>query len=291
MRTEEYIPQKIEEVNCMMCGSDSYRLHERFGNNYQYSYVECSNCSNIYLNPRPVYNSDFTDAAYDQYGSTCEIMNSGDKNCDTAINIIKGKETVFQQIEGSYGKKGKILDLGCSTGGFMLAAEHFGWEPHGIDISRPMVEHVKNNLGFKAKVGQFEELDLSDWGKMDVIYCSHVIEHIPHPLVWMETFKKHLKPGGLLVLDIPNQHAPEKKLQRLFKKIGLRKNKWDPVRTPDHLYEPHQKSMKYLAEKTGFNVIEMFTYSGKPKKQDLKYNLFHHNLKWGSKIRMISKSV
>ena len=51
---EEYIPKELETINCMMCGSDKYETHEIFGNKGQYTYVECKNCSNVYLNPRPL---------------------------------------------------------------------------------------------------------------------------------------------------------------------------------------------------------------------------------------------
>ena len=59
----EYIVKKSEKINCMFCKQNDYFLHEIFGNKNQYRYVECRNCQNIYLNPRPVYDEEFTEIA------------------------------------------------------------------------------------------------------------------------------------------------------------------------------------------------------------------------------------
>ncbi len=287
-RNEEYIPKEVETIICMMCSSNKYKTHEIFGNKGQYRYVECNKCSNIYLNPRPLYNKEFTDIAYDDYGMENDIVKIG-PNAPSARGPIERYKVAIKALEKDFNKKGKILDLGCGTGEFLVAAHECGWEPYGIDISKPMVEHINTNLGFKAKSGQFQELDLYDWGQFDVIFSSHVIEHIPNPNQWMECFNKYLKDDGILLLNIPNQHAPEKKLQRFLKTIKLRNPVWEGWRTPDHLYEPHIKSMKYLLEKNNFELLNIHTYSSKEiLNESYGSNFFHKTLKWGSKIRLFA---
>ena len=273
----------------MVCGKNDYKKHEIFGHKGQYRYVECTACLNIYLNPRPLYNQDFTSIAYDEYGMSDDIVKVGISN-DVTKNKMKRYQVVLNVLDEKYHKKGKILDLGCATGEFLLAARESGWRPYGIDISKPMVEYIKNNLGFEAKAGQFQELDLTEWGEFDVIYSSHVIEHIPNPNEWMASFKKYLKPDGILLLNIPNQLAPEKKLQRFLKKIKLRRPTWRPWRTPDHLYEPHIKSIKYLLKKNNLNLLDIYTYSSRETlNEGLLSNLYHKKLKWGSKIRLFAR--
>jgi len=287
---EEYIPKELEHIPCMLCGEDNYQTHEIFGNKNQYKYVECKHCSNIYLNPRPVYNDEFTTIAYDQYSMDKDIVVSEGGFSPAARETIERYKVAIHELEKKYKKKGKILDLGCGTGEFLVAAKECGHDVYGIDISAPMVEHVNNNLQIQAKAGQFQDLDLSDWGEFDVIFSSHVIEHIPCPNVWMECFNKYLKKDGILLLNIPNQHAPEKKFQRFLKKLKLRNPVWEGWRTPDHLYEPHLTSMKFLLEKNNFKLLDIFTYSSREKEEAGFFtNVFHKNLKWGSKIRLFAQ--
>jgi len=287
---QEYIPKALEEVECMICGEKTFKTHEIFGNKDQYRYVECSRCHNIYLNPRPVYDAEFTDTAYDQYGAETDSMKTSGEITDNMRVAIERYKVAIRELTKKYNKTGKILDLGCATGEFLLAARECGWDVYGIDISKPMTDHVQKDFGIPTKCGQFEDLDFSDWGEFDVIYSSHVIEHIPHPNVWMQTFYKHLKNDGILLLNIPNQFAPEKKLQRFLKHIGLRKPTWEPWRTPDHLYEPHIESIKYLVNHNKFKILDLYTYSSREKEDENFFNhLFHKNLKWGSKIRLFAK--
>lgn len=287
---KEYIPKKMEPVPCPICGEEKFSEHEIFGNKGQYRYVECNKCENVYLNPRPSYDEEYLDTAYDQYGMTNDIVinegNIGAKERDT----LDRYQITLRYLESKFQKKGKILDLGCGTGEFVLAAKELGWNAHGIDISKPMTDHVAKNLDVPTKAGQFHELDLSDWGEFDVIFCSHVIEHVPFPNEWMKTFKKHLKEDGILCLNVPNQFAPEKNVQRFLKKIKIRKENWDIWRTPDHLFEPHLKSLRYLVENNGFEILEMFTYSSRETSNESIFSdVFHKQLKWGSKIRLFAK--
>ncbi len=285
----EYLPAELESINCMLCGASDYKNHEIFGNKNQYRYVECISCSNIYLNPRPLYNKEFTTIAYDQYSAHDDLENFGKENSTSRKKIEKFKVAV-EELKEKFSKSGSILDLGCATGEFLMAAQESGLRPYGIDISAPMVKHVNEKLGIQARAGQFHELDLSDWGKFDIIYCSHVIEHIPDPNMWMQCFRKYLKDDGILLLNIPNQLAPEKKFQRFLKKLHLHKPKWEAWRTPDHLYEPHAKSMHYLMKKNGFKILDFYTYSSnETKKKNFFGYLFHRYFKWGSKIRIFAQ--
>jgi 2-polyprenyl-3-methyl-5-hydroxy-6-metoxy-1,4-benzoquinol methylase len=283
---KDYVPHKMDHVNCPFCDDNHYNHHESFGPNYSYSYVKCKNCSLVYLNPRPSYDKDFLETAYSEYRMDDHHVKNKGQLSEEEKKQIKNYDATLNQLEKFYPKKGKILDLGCCTGLFLLAARNRGWETFGIEISEPMAKYIQDTHGIPTKSGQFHEMDLSDWGPFDVIYCSHVIEHIPNPNEWMQTFKKYLKKDGILILNIPNQYAPEKGVQRFLKRMGLKKNKWEGWRTPDHLYEPHIKPLKYLLAKNGFNLVDYFTYS---TRETEKETLFHKKLKWGSKLRLFAR--
>lgn len=289
---QEYIPAKMEDVCCTICGNSNFKFHERIGYKHKFQYVKCNKCANVFLNPRPAYDQEFLDTAYSVYGmDNLHVQKKGELSEGEEASVDR-YSILIEYLEKIFSKKGKILDLGCGTGLFLLSAKRRGWDTYGIDISAPMTNFAQESFGIPTKAGQFQELDLSDWGTFDVIYSSHVIEHIPNPAEWMNLFKKKLNKDGLLVLNVPNQYAPEKIVQRFFKKIKLRRDEWEKWRTPDHLYEPHFKSMKYLFDQTGFEIVEYFTYSSREKHEEsLASNIFHKKCKFGSKLRFFLRPI
>jgi len=56
---------------------------------------------------------------------------------------------------------------------------------------------------------------------LDVIYCSHVIEHIPDPSHWMRRFREVMALDGVLCLAVPNMNSIDRRRKRLLKCLGL----------------------------------------------------------------------
>ena len=76
----------------------------------------------------------------------------------------------------------------------------------------------------------------------------------------MRRFREVLKPDGVLCLSVPNMQSIDRKFKRLLKRLGLKRDKWQPWRTPDHLYEPDEKSMRAFFERQGFELIRTYSY-------------------------------
>jgi hypothetical protein len=77
-----------------------------------------------------------------------------------------------------------------------------------------------------------------------------------------------------------------RKFKRVLKRVGLRKDKWAPWQTPDHLYEPCERSFRTLFSKHGFKLERTYTY---PSEWDgsvsFAHRLNHFWLRWGAKAR------
>jgi SAM-dependent methyltransferase len=204
--------------------------------------------------------------------------------------VVERHKITVRQIRSHLQSTGRILDIGCATGLFLFAAREEGWEVEGVDISPSMTAAARENFKLQTYCGQYHEVDVTERGKFDVIYSSHVIEHIPNPNEWMEKFRQDLKPGGILCLNVPNQFSIDRRFKRCLKRLGVYQDKWALWRTPDHLYEPHLKPMKYLLAKHGFDLIEAFTYSSREKAPgSLTDRFFHHGLRLGSKLRLFAR--
>lgn len=284
-----YQPSKWEQVSCPFCNQTDSSLHEKYGPNHCYTYVQCLGCKLVYANPRPVYDKEFVQTAYEEYDVTNHHFQFGELNAFEREVVDRYKVTL-KQIENHLRRKGRLLDIGCASGLFLKAALEEGWVGEGIDISQSMTKKVGEWLSVPTYCGQYHELNFSQAGKFDVIYCSHVIEHIPNPNDWLKKFHQDLKHDGLLCLNIPNQFSLDRRLKRGLKRVGLKKDNWELWRTPDHLYEPHLGPMEWLLRKHHFSIIDSFTYSRK-ESADTSWldKITHHHLKWGSKARLLAR--
>jgi 2-polyprenyl-3-methyl-5-hydroxy-6-metoxy-1,4-benzoquinol methylase len=258
-----YIADKWEHVNCPFCDADRPVVYERFGSELQYTYVQCGTCGLIYCNPRPAYNQHFIDSAYASYYQYAENM-----TVDNLNSIVESSVRMFnKEIEHlvKYDKvRSGLLDIGSGMGTFLLAArKYYPNNIEGLDVSEKMASFVRKNIGVNVRIQQFENFLPEE--KYSLIHMSHVLEHVPNPNGWMAHARELLEPGGILVINVPNKFAIGNRFQHFFYKAGIKKqfaNDWDdPARTPDHLFEPTIKSMKYLLGKHKFEILEHYTYS------------------------------
>ena len=286
---QPYVPTAWEKVPCPICGAGEHTPHEKFGPNNQYTYVQCCECDLIYSNPRPVYDPAFVDTAYAVYDVESHHMKHSGTLDAGQRRLIDQYKITLKQIETQLGRKGSLLEIGCHNGLFLKAAQEEGWPGVGIDVSKAMTDAVTAFYGIPTYCGQYHEMDLGRHGKFDVIYCSHVIEHIPNPNQWIAKMRSELASDGVLCLNVPNQFSWDRKFKRVLKKLGLKKEVWEVWRTPDHLYEPHLKPMNLLLSKNGFRVTKALTYSRKEQEnQGWLDRLLHEKWKTGSKLRLLA---
>jgi 2-polyprenyl-3-methyl-5-hydroxy-6-metoxy-1,4-benzoquinol methylase len=158
-----------------------------------------------------------------------------------------------------------VLDIGSAMGTFLFAAKPYYKKAIGLDVSAQMANYVEKNVGVKVYLQQFNEFQYDE--NFSLIHMSHVIEHIPNPVEWLNKAASMLEPDGVLVVNVPNKYSLSFRLQHFYYKLGLKKqfsSTWsDPTRVPDHLYEPNVTSMLKLFSANHFEVLDYFTYSRK----------------------------
>jgi|SRR5690348_7467493 len=104
----------------------------------------------------------------------------------------------------------RVLDVGCGIGdlGFRLAAR--GAEVVGVELDAAKVAYaarVRDNWGFRnlrfiaADATHIERLGL---GRFDAAFCLAVLEHVEDDIGLLRQVAALLRPGGLLVLEVPN---------------------------------------------------------------------------------------
>lgn len=99
------------------------------------------------------------------------------------------------------------LDLGCGDGTNLgWLASHFtsfyGSDYNLLRLLRALKLGTRARL-FMADIGAYPASDDS----FDVIFFNHVLEHIPDDVAALREVRRILKPGGLLILGVPNEGA------------------------------------------------------------------------------------
>ena len=97
---------------------------------------------------------------------------------------------------------GRLLDVGCGNGGFLLLALQAGWQVEGLDFDAGAVQAARAR-GLDVHHGGIEVLSERS-ACYDVITLCHVIEHVHDPIATLHALYALLKPGGVLWLDTPN---------------------------------------------------------------------------------------
>jgi SAM-dependent methyltransferase len=99
-------------------------------------------------------------------------------------------------------KEGRLLDVGCGNGVLLRA---FG-------AMRPRWTMVGNDIGDRERrsieaIPRVEALHVGDPaeapGRFDLITLSHVLEHVPSPVTFLQVLREKLAPQGVIVVQVP----------------------------------------------------------------------------------------
>ena len=137
--------------------------------------------------------------------------------------------------------KGKLLDYGAGNGSFAAAAQKRGWS---VDVYEPATTTAETLA--ENKLNTITTLPATS--TYDVITLWHVFEHLPKPEHALLTFFNALKPGGTLVLAVPNTDAWDAKHYGPF---------WAAYDVPRHLWHYNKESILHLTKQAGFLPIQI----------------------------------
>lgn len=105
---------------------------------------------------------------------------------------------------------GRLLDVGCGTGEWLLAMRDRGWDVEGVEVDQNAVDAALG-LGLEVRCGILEQMDYPD-ASFDAITLCHVIEHLPHMGATIAECARLLKPGGRLVISTPSSTSLSRRL-------------------------------------------------------------------------------
>jgi 2-polyprenyl-3-methyl-5-hydroxy-6-metoxy-1,4-benzoquinol methylase len=186
----------MEYIKCNLCGSAQstllYRCKDYFLSisEVEYNVVRCSDCGLVFVNPRPTeeeihsyytkvyYRSDLTE----------------EEHLKERLSQLVAK---FEKVK--HLRPGRLLDVGCQKGEFLLFMQQRGWEVKGVEFSST----PPNLFGLDISYGKLEDVAFPT-ESFDLVTLWAVFEHVYHPREMLGEVHRLLKPGGRVVLLVTN---------------------------------------------------------------------------------------
>jgi SAM-dependent methyltransferase len=147
------------------------------------------------------------------------------------------------------GPSGRLLDVGCGDGSWLLTARDHGWQTVGTELAPKLAR--ENGLEV------YETLD-DVKGEFDVATMWHSLEHMRDPHATVAKIAALTKPGGWIFIAVPDAEGLQAQL------FG---EKWFHLDVPRHLFHFGARSLRQLLLGAGYSVQHVWH-------QELELDLF-----------------
>ena len=219
---------------CVICDginfSKKVSVRDPLKKSTKYSLMLCLSCKTVSTTPIPKDLDQYYSVNYDSYQKKTSLFS---KIYSFAQNLNNYRKTkILKQINAK-----SILDYGSGSGSFVRYTSKRGYETNGYE---PINETNDTNIS--------DSMETFKNKKFDCITMWHVLEHTKNPISILKELKRKLKKGGILLLALPNYDS--------YDNIYYKKE-WAGYDVPRHLYHFNKKSVMFLLEKTGFQLIGM----------------------------------
>jgi SAM-dependent methyltransferase len=136
-----------------------------------------------------------------------------------------------------------MLEFGCAAGAYMCRLARDGWVVEGIEYSDDVAARARS-LGFSVYAGSLESAP-DPPEKYDMVVGWMVLEHLHDPILALRKLRSWTRPGGWLVVSVPNAGALE---FRMFK------DAWCALELPRHLWHFTPQTLSKVMQLGGWNI-------------------------------------
>ena len=144
---------------------------------------------------------------------------------------------------------GPMVDLGCWTGSFLIAARARGWEPVGIEPSS-WARQRATLRGLDVRPGDIFDTGLPMASFRLAVLCD-VLEHTEEPVRSLTAVRDLLEDAGAVYITVPNAGSAVARI------LGRR---WWSV-LPMHLQYFTADSVSLALERSGFSVVSIRSHA------------------------------
>lgn len=243
-------------LRCPVCSSGRVRAKpfQYIHNGKQLRGFACADCGIIFIDPQPtpeeitkLYSAEYFEGGDFRCGHAASYGDT--PTLDHLVNKSLLREIWNRKPGGSF------LEIGCAAGAFLHAALQMGYLCKGVELSADASDIARKRFGLEVVTGSVEEARFDD-RSFEVVFMGDVIEHLANPLGTLQEVHRILKPGGLLVLELPSQ------TNSLFSRFGFLVygtfgKKATVSLPPYHLFEYRPASLRYLLRASGFRTVRL----------------------------------
>lgn len=167
---------------------------------------------------------------------------------------------VLRLMQGHRGaEQNQLLDVGAAHGWFVKACQEAQppWAALGLEPDAA-VAALAQAEGTPVRLGYFPQA-LGPDERFDAISFHDVFEHLPDLDDVMGAIKRHLQPGGLLVLNLPSSEGVFFRVARRLARLGLPgpwHRMWQVGMPSPHLHYFNADNLEALLRRHGLDVVE-----------------------------------
>ena len=231
----------IENFQCH-CGNNTC---ETFSQHDIGHYNKCKHCQTLRYGPYP--SQDEINQFYTNYAAYKSGLTEYLSGSDYDIFIATKKLTMLDlDTPLTFFNNKKYLDIGCGTGHWLRYLSTNGLvNGYGIDTSP---ECVKLGQDFGVTIRQVDLLDINE--TFDILFMSHLIEHVLDPVAYIVHCASILNPGGALIIETP-VYGPVAEAYR---------ENWRFLMPIEHLNLFSAMAIKTLLANHGFQMVKEVSF-------------------------------
>lgn len=236
------------QKSCPICQTDTlipeFHIKDYFLTQEEFDLLRCTNCGVVITQPFPSpdkIGSYYDSGEYFSHGGNHKGLVPKIYNFIKEINIKSKYRQVTKDLD-----TGKVLDIGCGIGDFLGYCKSEGWDVSGLEPNEQARKLILKNH-------QIEVEDVSEISKMaenqfDLVTLFHVLEHVAEPQSMVSEILRILKPGGRLVIALPNYESWDAKHYEAY---------WAAWDVPRHLFHFSPKAISFFMNE--FSIKEEMT--------------------------------
>lgn len=206
--------------------------------------------------PSPSELKSYYQDKYFQLDSGCYEKDYSEAEKTFFRNKLEQKYCLLRQLMTSEGQRFSLLDVGAGEGWALDFFIDKGWHCAGLDYSVAGCQRQNPHcLPFLLSGDLYESLadQVALKKRYDVLLLDNVLEHVLEPMSLLKLMRKLIRPGGILIVEVPNDCSP---LQEYLLHQGHVSHPFWIVR-PDHLSYFNRQGLVNLCAAAGWTAKEL----------------------------------
>jgi 2-polyprenyl-3-methyl-5-hydroxy-6-metoxy-1,4-benzoquinol methylase len=196
----------------------------------------CSRCSHQFCSPIP----------HDIAVNYCDVVDEEYLKHESSRRVAA--KALLSRL-ASHRRSGKLLDIGCATGDFLVEAADYGFDVEGLEPS-VWSSSAARKRGLQVHQELLEAFADQHPEQYDVATLWGVIEHFANPVAEVGRIARILKPGGHLALWTGDVDSITSRV------LGRRWWYWQG----QHIQYFTRKSLELVLSSGGLNVVASHLY-------------------------------